>query len=226
MAPPSLDQEYAYYDKSNSAGSSGAPPTATSHVVGGQQPQEPPSQEDHQRQTQFVQKGLGARPMMQQQQDAQQQDDSRDGSAARDQQEDQENQGDATEGDDALLDLEQLEELQHEAERMKALGNKHMAAQVRGLRKFNDRPGRKGHKKISSIYCIDRGIFFILLLSFDANQTDLFETYLSIFFLIWTSPSNRNTLVHTMLIQLHFSSHLSDRVVMSSFRIGRQLCCH
>mmetsp|Transcript_62184 Transcript_62184/g.93882 ORF Transcript_62184/g.93882 Transcript_62184/m.93882 type:complete len:659 (+) Transcript_62184:42-2018(+) len=32
-------------------------------------------------------------------------------------------------GDEALLDLAQLEELQHEAERMKALGNKHMAAQ-------------------------------------------------------------------------------------------------
>ena len=35
-----------------------------------------------------------------------------------------------TEGDEALLDLEQLQELHHEAERMKALGNKHMAAQV------------------------------------------------------------------------------------------------
>lgn len=35
------------------------------------------------------------------------------------------------EGDEALLDLEQLEELHHEAERMKALGNKHMAAQVK-----------------------------------------------------------------------------------------------
>jgi hypothetical protein len=33
--------------------------------------------------------------------------------------------------DDALLDLEQLEQLHQEAERMKALGNKHMAAQVR-----------------------------------------------------------------------------------------------
>lgn len=33
--------------------------------------------------------------------------------------------------DEALLDLAQLEELHHEAERMKALGNKHMAAQVR-----------------------------------------------------------------------------------------------
>jgi hypothetical protein len=35
--------------------------------------------------------------------------------------------------DDPLLDLAQLEELHHEAERMKALGNKHMAAQVREL---------------------------------------------------------------------------------------------
>lgn len=33
--------------------------------------------------------------------------------------------------DEALMDLAQLEELHHEAERMKALGNKHMAAQVR-----------------------------------------------------------------------------------------------
>ena len=35
--------------------------------------------------------------------------------------------------DEALLDLAQLEELHQEAERMKALGNKHMAAQVRGV---------------------------------------------------------------------------------------------
>lgn len=32
--------------------------------------------------------------------------------------------------EDPLLDLEQLEELHEEAERMKALGNKHMASQV------------------------------------------------------------------------------------------------
>jgi hypothetical protein len=36
-------------------------------------------------------------------------------------------------GEDALLDLAQLEELQREAEKMKALGNKHMAAQVSNL---------------------------------------------------------------------------------------------
>jgi hypothetical protein len=41
-------------------------------------------------------------------------------------------QQETSDGDEALLDLEQLEELHHEAERMKALGNKHMAAQVRG----------------------------------------------------------------------------------------------
>jgi len=35
--------------------------------------------------------------------------------------------------EDPLLDLEQLEELHEEAERMKALGNKHMASQVRIL---------------------------------------------------------------------------------------------
>jgi len=34
-------------------------------------------------------------------------------------------------GEEALLDLAQLEELHQEAEKMKALGNKHMAAQVR-----------------------------------------------------------------------------------------------
>jgi hypothetical protein len=33
--------------------------------------------------------------------------------------------------DEALMDLAQLEDLHNEAERMKALGNKHMAAQVR-----------------------------------------------------------------------------------------------
>lgn len=37
---------------------------------------------------------------------------------------------DKVDSDEALLDLAQLEELHHEAERMKALGNKHMAAQV------------------------------------------------------------------------------------------------
>jgi hypothetical protein len=35
----------------------------------------------------------------------------------------------AADGEEALLDLVQLEELHQEAERMKALGNKHMAAQ-------------------------------------------------------------------------------------------------
>jgi hypothetical protein len=46
------------------------------------------------------------------------------------------------EGDEALLDLEQLEELHHEAERMKALGNKHMAAQVRNY-EFNFFPPKR-----------------------------------------------------------------------------------
>jgi hypothetical protein len=39
------------------------------------------------------------------------------------------NNGGETTGEEALLDLVQLEELHQEAERMKALGNKHMAAQ-------------------------------------------------------------------------------------------------
>ena len=41
---------------------------------------------------------------------------------------------------EALLDLAQLEDLQNEAERMKALGNKHMAAQVRILRFWKSIP--------------------------------------------------------------------------------------
>ena len=40
------------------------------------------------------------------------------------------NNGGVADGEEALLDLAQLEELHQEAERMKALGNKHMAAQV------------------------------------------------------------------------------------------------
>jgi len=42
----------------------------------------------------------------------------------------QDDDDDKLDNDEALLDLAQLEELHHEAERMKALGNKHMAAQV------------------------------------------------------------------------------------------------
>lgn len=37
---------------------------------------------------------------------------------------------DNIDGDEALMDLAELEDLHNEAERMKALGNKHMAAQV------------------------------------------------------------------------------------------------
>ena len=43
---------------------------------------------------------------------------------------DQDDEENEVGGDEALLDLAQLEELHQEAERMKALGNKHMAAQV------------------------------------------------------------------------------------------------
>jgi hypothetical protein len=39
-------------------------------------------------------------------------------------------------GDDAILDLAELEQLQEEAERMKGLGNKHMAAQVSAVLVF------------------------------------------------------------------------------------------
>lgn len=40
---------------------------------------------------------------------------------------------DNIDGDEALMDLAQLEDLHNEAERMKGLGNKHMAAQVRNI---------------------------------------------------------------------------------------------
>lgn len=43
---------------------------------------------------------------------------------------DDQNNNDVTGGEDAVLDLAELEQLQEEAERMKGLGNKHMAAQV------------------------------------------------------------------------------------------------
>ena len=41
----------------------------------------------------------------------------------------QQDRNEVADGEEALLDLVQLEELHQEAERMKALGNKHMAAQ-------------------------------------------------------------------------------------------------
>lgn len=47
----------------------------------------------------------------------------------------------AADGRDALMDLAQLEELHNEAERMKALGNKHMAAQGR----WSNIPRRRRH---------------------------------------------------------------------------------
>jgi hypothetical protein len=48
----------------------------------------------------------------------------------RDEQDDNEEVENSMDGQEALLDLAQLEELQIEAEKMKGLGNKHMAAQV------------------------------------------------------------------------------------------------
>lgn len=39
---------------------------------------------------------------------------------------------------EAIMDLEQLEQLQDEADRMKGLGNKHMANQVSHLKFFNN----------------------------------------------------------------------------------------
>ena len=38
--------------------------------------------------------------------------------------------GDSMKAEEAVMDLAELEQLQEEAERMKGLGNKHMAAQV------------------------------------------------------------------------------------------------
>lgn len=40
------------------------------------------------------------------------------------------NGGDSIKAEEAVMDLAELEQLQEEAERMKGLGNKHMAAQV------------------------------------------------------------------------------------------------
>lgn len=40
------------------------------------------------------------------------------------------NGGDSMKAEEAVMDLAELEQLQEEAERMKGLGNKHMAAQV------------------------------------------------------------------------------------------------
>lgn len=63
-------------------------------------------------------------------------------------------------GDEALLDLAQLEELHHEAERMKALGNKHMAAQVCfetliAFRALVVRPAcRRRRRSLASLYII------------------------------------------------------------------------
>lgn len=52
-----------------------------------------------------------------------------------------ENNNNILDGDEALLDLAQLEELHNEAEKMKALGNKHMATQVRqnGMEQENEK---------------------------------------------------------------------------------------
>jgi hypothetical protein len=113
MPAPTLDKDYDYQQPSA---------TSTSHPR--------------------VKKGLGAMPMqavednhssypagqqyLQQQQRVVSPVQRQDPPAASEQQ-----QQETSEGDEALLDLEQLEELHHEAERMKALGNKHMAAQVR-----------------------------------------------------------------------------------------------
>ena len=49
--------------------------------------------------------------------------------------------------EDALLDLAQLEELQKEAEKMKALGNKHMAAQVSTVQNQATTKKKKTKKK-------------------------------------------------------------------------------
>ena len=61
-------------------------------------------------------------------------------------------QGDqAADGEEALLDLVQLEELHQEAERMKALGNKHMAAQGRVWFKYADNSVVGGGAVFSSL---------------------------------------------------------------------------
>ena len=59
--------------------------------------------------------------------------------------------------DEALMDLAQLEELQEEAERMKALGNKHMAAQVSAK-------ATKRRAFIHFLFCSLTTLLFLLLI--------------------------------------------------------------
>lgn len=53
--------------------------------------------------------------------------------AVADEDDNDDRKNEVTGGEDAVLDLAELEQLQEEAERMKGLGNKHMAAQVSQL---------------------------------------------------------------------------------------------
>ncbi|KAG7363153.1 ankyrin repeat domain protein [Nitzschia inconspicua] len=118
MPPATLDKDYDYYGDANANNPDNS---------GSSSP--PPKDGDHPR----VKKGLGAMPMQALVDDrnsvtppysVSQKAHGMDPPASAEYE-----QGETVEGDEALLDLEQLEELHHEAERMKALGNKHMAAQ-------------------------------------------------------------------------------------------------
>lgn len=107
------------------------------------------------------------------------------------------------EGEDPMLDMQQLEELHDEAERMKALGNKHMAAQVR--RQYTHR--FQTNKKI---YPFDCKII-------DAFRLTIFD---------FVTGINRNTQEHTTLIQLLCNFRPLDLPLMFFYRTDQQHCCH
>jgi hypothetical protein len=114
--------------------------------------------------------------------------------------------------DEALLDLAQLEELHQEAERMKALGNKHMAGQVRAKRYIYNVNMRIG--KPIDIVGMRRAVSLSLSLS---NCVQLRSPLsLSLY---------RNIPGLTMPIQQHYSSLQSDLRLTYFSRIARLPCC-
>lgn len=119
---PALDKDYDYYGGGKGGAPNGNPPSSgmprVKKGLGAM-----PVEDHHSAPPPVVEPRAVSPPQEQQGVDPPGNSDEEDG-------EQQAPNGASTEGDEALLDLEQLEELHHEAERMKALGNKHMAAQV------------------------------------------------------------------------------------------------
>lgn len=104
-------------------------------------------------------------------------------------------------GDEALLDLAQLEELHHEAERMKALGNKHMAAQVNHL-----------------VFSLSTILYNPIAILKIIHSRHLSRSFFAFFY------PDRNIHVHTMPIRLRCNCHQLVHHRMFSYRIGLQLC--